>query len=136
MPPSLEERISLVSELPISPSGGHVSHCRVQSIKEQVIGAGWKYQTCVCRVASGPPCGPELLSRLFGGGGVMTRSMRLTGQWYCSRIWILNLAALTYSYCDILHKSQICGHSCIRCSIQQFPKSKPGIPIVANLLFV
>lgn len=43
MPPSLEERISLVSKLPISPSGGHVSHCRVQSIKEQVIGAGWKH---------------------------------------------------------------------------------------------
>lgn len=69
MPPSLEERISLVSKLPISPSGGHVSHCRLQSIKEQVIGAAWKNQACVCRVASGARMGQSFRPGSLGGGG-------------------------------------------------------------------
>lgn len=139
MPPSLEERISLVSKLPISPSGGHVSHCRVQSIKEQVIGAGWKYQTCLCRVASGAPVWARASVPALLGGAVITKSnrkqwvTRLTGQWHCGRIWVLNLAVLTYSDCNILHKSQIFGYSYISCGIHQFPKTKPGIHIVANL---
>lgn len=72
MPPSLEERISLVSKLPISPSSGHVSHCRVQSIKEQVIGAGWKYKTSLCSIASCPPliCDRTSVPALFFWGGV------------------------------------------------------------------
>lgn len=78
----------------------------------------------------------------FGGGAVITKSngkqwvTRLTGQWHCGRIWVLNLAVLTYSDCNILHKSQIFGYSYISCGIHQFPKTKPGIHIVANLLFL
>lgn len=52
MAPSLEERVSPISKLPINSNVGHVSHCTVWSIKEKVKGAGCS-QTSLCSVASG-----------------------------------------------------------------------------------
>lgn len=89
-------------------------------------------QTCLW----GPHMGQNFRPGSLGGGSVITKSnrkqwvTRLTeGQWHCSRIWVLNLAVLTYSYSNILHKSHIFGCSYTSCDIQRLPKLSLEFPL-------